>query len=70
MHDIVIRAVGCMAITPSHTIVTLKLDFAAEKKGCKAVSAVWRLVCFARTLPSGTKEHANAHRRDAQYCHL
>ena len=30
-----------------------------------AVSAVWRLAYFARTLPIVTKEHANAHRRDA-----
>ena len=44
----------------SHTIVPLKLDFAAEKGGM-AVSAVWRLVYFLAPLPVGTNKHAKAH---------
>ena len=47
----------------SHTIVSLKLDFAAQNKGGMAVSAVWTLVYLL--VPLVTKEHANAHRRDA-----
>ena len=46
----------------SHTIVSLKLDFAAQNKGGMAVSAVWTLVYLL--VPLVTKEHANAHRRD------
>ncbi len=64
------KSTAWKAISLPDTIVSLKLDFAAQKKGGMAVSAVWTLVCFARTLPSGTKEHANTHGRDAQYCHL
>jgi hypothetical protein len=48
----------------SHTIVPLKLDFAAEKGGM-AVSAVWRLVYFLAPCPSEPKEQTAAHRRDA-----
>jgi hypothetical protein len=45
-------------------IVSLQLDFAAQKKGGMAVPAVWRLVYFSRTMPIGTKDPSNAHRRD------
>ena len=38
----------------SHTIVPLKMDFAAEKGGM-AVSAVWRLVYFLAPCAIGTK---------------
>ena len=48
----------------SHTIVPLKLDFAAEKGGM-AVSAVWRRVYFLAPCPSEPKEQTAAHRRDA-----
>ncbi len=47
----------------THTIVPLKLDFAAEKKGGMAVSAVWRLVYFLAPCPSEPKEQTAAHRR-------
>ena len=48
----------------SHTIVPLKMDFAAEKGGM-AVSAVWRRVYFLAPCPSEPKEQTAAHRRDA-----
>ena len=49
----------------SHTVVPLKLDFAAETGGM-AVSAVWRQVYFlASCAPSEPKEQTAAHRRDA-----
>ena len=37
-------------------IVSLNLDFAAQKEGGMAVSAVWTLVAFSNTLLIGTKE--------------
>ena len=51
-------SVLCNLLRPiftSNTIVPLKLDFVAQKKGGMAVSAVWRLVYFSRTMPIGTK---------------
>ena len=39
----------------SHTIVPLKLDFAAEKGGGIAVSAVWRQVYLLAPCAIGTK---------------
>jgi len=45
----------------SHTIVPLKLDFAAEKGGM----AVWRRVYFLAPCPSEPNEQTAAHRRDA-----
>ena len=42
-------------------IGSLKLDFAAQNEGGMAVSAVWTLVAFSRSLPIGIKEHANTH---------
>ncbi len=47
------------------TIVPLKLDFAAQKKGGRAVSAFVDTGLLARTLPIVNKEHTNAHRWDA-----
>ncbi len=49
-------------LSQPNTIVPLKLDFAAQKKGGMAVSAVWRLVYLLAPCPARTKEHANAHR--------
>jgi hypothetical protein len=37
-------------------IVSLNLDFAAQKEGGMAVSAVWTLVAFSNSLPIGIKE--------------
>ena len=37
-------------------IVPFNLDFAAQKKGGMAVSAVWTLVAFSNSLPIGIKE--------------
>jgi hypothetical protein len=44
-------------------IVSLNLDFAAQKEGGMAVSAVWTLVAFSNSLPIGIKEQTPAHRR-------
>jgi hypothetical protein len=52
-----------LEVTPN-TIGTLKLDFAAQKKGHGRLGRV-ETGLLARTLPIVTKEHANAHRRDA-----
>ena len=41
-----------------HTIVPLKLDFAAEKRGGMAVSTVWRLACFLAPSPSDRSTQA------------
>ena len=49
---------------PTNTIVTLKLDFAAEKGGHGRLGRV-ETGLFSRTLPIGTKEQIAAHRRDA-----
>ena len=48
-----------------NTIGTLKLDFAAQKKGHGRLGRV-ETGLLARTLPIVTKEHANAHRRCLQ----
>ena len=40
---------GCFAFVPK---VPLKLDFAAQKKGGMAVSAVWRLICLLAPCPA------------------
>ena len=37
-------------------IASLNLDFAAQKEGGMAVSAVWTLVAFSNSLPIGIKE--------------
>ena len=37
---------------PTNTIVSLKLDFAAQKKGGTAVSAVWTLVYLLAPCPA------------------
>ena len=50
-----------LEVTPN-TIVPLKLDFAAQKKGHGRLGRV-ETGLLARTLPIVTKEHANAHRR-------
>ena len=34
----------------------MNLDFAAQKEGGMAVSAVWTLVAFSNSLPIGIKE--------------
>ncbi len=52
------------SMVTSNTIVPLKLDFAAEKGGHGRLGRV-ETGPLARTLPIGTKEHNNAHRRDA-----
>ena len=52
-----------LEVTPN-TIGTLKLDFAAQKKGHGRLGRV-ETGLLARTLHIVTKEHANAHRRDA-----
>ena len=49
---------------PTNTIVTLKLDFAAEKGGHGRLGRV-ETGLFSRTLPTVTKVHADAHRQDA-----
>ena len=54
-----------MKIGQFNTIVPLKLDFVAQKKGGMAVSAVWRLVYFLAPCPPEPKEQTAAHRRDA-----
>ena len=43
----------------------MKLDFAAQKEGGMAVSAVWRLVYPLAACPSESRSRTAAHRRDA-----
>ena len=52
---------GLCFMKPKNTIAPLKLDFAAEKKGGKAVSTVWRL----GYLLAHPAHRTAAHRRDA-----
>ena len=42
-----------------------EIGLCSAKERGMAVSAVWTLVYLLATLPSGTKEHANIHGRDA-----
>ena len=45
-----------LEIVCKEVIVPFNLDFAAQKEGGMAVSAVWTLVAFSNSLPIGIKE--------------